>query len=323
MAGEELLLVEAVDKDREGLRRYFDQKGYVCNAVRSSTEAREVIAQKFFPAALVDLDLETPSGGLEVVRLLRERSRETGVILLTNRRSFEGALAALRLGVQDVIIKAPDQIEYMRQAVEIAASRYKAKDHSADLYREFGAVMNDALKVMIEMSRKVYADISMAAPPIKPTVLFVDGDGEFLHVLAPLVQKEGWNVLADTNGGAALDHASRERIDILVVRNELPDLRGSMVVKSIQAENTEVLALLYTAPGPQGRIDRIDRGQVEAVIKPFASPQHLLDAVRKLTGELATKAMDRRLIQAFRDDHKDFFRRFAKVKSQVDNLIED
>lgn len=323
MAGEELLLVDGGDKDREGLRRYFDQKGYVCNAVRSGSEAREVISQKFFPAALVDLDVDAPGGGLEIVRLLRERSRETGVIVLTNRRSFEGAVGALRLGAMDVIVKAPDQVEHMRQAVEIAASRYRAKDSSADLYREFRAVMNDAFKVMIEMSRKVYADLSMAAPPIRPSVLFVDGDGDFLNALAPLVQGDGWNVLADTNGGAALDRASRERVDILVVRNDLPDLRGSMVVKTIQADNTEALGLLYTAPGPEGRIDRFDRGQVEGVIKPFASAKHLVDAVRKLTGELATKAMDRRLIQAFRDDHQDFFRRFAKVKSQVDNLIED
>lgn len=323
MAGEELLIVEPVDRDREGLRRYFDQKGYVCNAVRSGAEAREILQQKFFPAALIDLDVDGPSGGLELVRQVRERSRETGVVLLTGRRSFEAAVAAMRLGVQDVVEKAPEHVEHMLQAVEIAATRYRAKDQSADLYREFRGVMNDAFKVMLELSRKVYADLSMAAPPLRPTVLFVDGDGEFLNALAPLVKQESWQVLADMNGGAALDRASRERIDILVVRNDLPDLRGSMVVKSIQAERTEMLGLLYTAPGPEGHIDRIERGQVESTIRPFTGPAQLVAAVKKVTGELATKAMERRLIQAFRADHQDFFRRFAKVKSQVDNLIDD
>lgn len=323
MAGEELLIVDPVDRDREGLRRFFDQKGYVCNAVRGGAEARDVIAQKFFPAALIDLDVDGPSGGLEVVRFLRERSRETAVILLVSRRSFEGAIAAMRLGVVDVVEKVPDQVEHMKHAVDVAVSRYKVKNQSSELYREVRGVMNDAFKVMLELSRKVYADLSMAAPPLRPTVLFVDGDGEFLNALAPMVQAESWQVLADMNGGAALDRASRERIDILAVRNELPDLRGSMVVKTIQSERTEVIGLLYTAPGDQGRIDRLERGQIESVIKPFSSPAHLVDAVRKTTGELATKAMERRLIQAFRDDHTDFFRRFAKVKSQIDNLLED
>lgn len=323
MAGEELLIVDASDRDREGLRRFFDQKGYVCTAARTGAEARDYVTQKFFPAALIDLDVDAPSGGLELIRFVRERSRQTGVILLVSRRSFEGAVGALRLGVQDVVVKAPDQVEAMRQAVELAASRYKARDQSGELYREIRAVLNESFKVILELSRRVYADLSMAAPPMRPKILFVDGEGEFLNELAPLVQKESWEILADTSGGAALDRGSRERIDIIVARNDLPDLRGSMVIKTLQAERPELLGLLYQKPGPEGRIDRLERGQVDEVIRPFATPQHLVAAVKKATGELATKAQERRLMQAFRADHADFIRRFAKVKSQVDNLVDD
>lgn len=323
MAGEELLIVDGVDRDREGLRRYFDQRGYVCNAARSGAEVREIVAQKFFPAALIELDTDGPSGGLEIVRFIRERSPQTGVVLLVSRRSFEAAVAALRFGVQDVVVKAPDQVEALLTAVQLAASRYKARDQGGELHREIQAVLNESFKVMLEQSRKVYADLSMAAPPMRPRVLFVDGDGDFLNSLAPLVQKETWDVLADTSGGAALDRASRERVDILVARNDLPDLRGSMVIKSIQADRTEVIGLLYSAPGPDGHIDRLDRGKVEGVIKPFAGAEHLLAAVKKVQGELATKAQERRLIQAFRNDHQDFLRRFAGVKRQIDNLVED
>ena len=114
-----------------------------------------------------------------------------------------------------------------------------------------------------------------------------------------------------------------ERIDIVVARNELPDLRGSMVIKTLQAERTELLGLLYFKPGPEGRIERYDRGQVDGVIRPFSGPEQLVAAVKSATGELATKAQERRIIQAFRADHTDFFRRFAKVKSQIDNLTDD
>jgi DNA-binding response OmpR family regulator len=163
----------------------------------------------------------------------------------------------------------------------------------------------------------------MAQPPMRPKVLFVDGEGDFLNELAPLVQKEGWDVLADTSGGAALDRGSRERIDIIVAASDLPDLRGSMVIKTLQAERTELLGLLYHRPGPEGRIDRIEHGQLDAVIRPFERPAQLVAAVKRLTGELATKAQERRVIQQFRAEHTDFLRRFAKVKAQIDNLVED
>ncbi|MDQ3037461.1 MAG: response regulator [Myxococcota bacterium] len=323
MAGEELLIVDSNDRDREGLRRFFDQKGFVCTAARSSAEAHTYVTQKFFPAALIDLDVDTPSGGLELIRFVRDRSRQTGVVLMNGRRSYEGAIAALRLGVQDVIEKTPDQVEHMRQTVELAAARYKARDEGGEFHREIRAVLNESFKVILELARRVYADLSMAAPPMRPKVLFVDGDGEFLNGLAPLVKSESWEVLGDTSGGAALDRGSRERIDIIVARDELPDLRGSMVIKTLQAERSELLGLLYHSPGPEGRIDRIERGQVDGVIRPFEKPEHLLAAVRSLTGELATKAQERRLIQTFRAEHTDYLRRYAKVKSQIDNLIED
>ncbi len=323
MAGEELLIVDSVDRDREGLRRYYDQKGYVCTAAQSRSEAREYIERKFFPAALVDLDVDTPNGGLELIRFIRERSRQTAVILMTNRRSFEGAVSGLRLGVEDIVVKNPDEVEHMRKAVALAASRYRTRDEGGDFYREIRAVLNESFKVILELARRTYGDLSAAVAPIKPKILFVDGDGEFLNALAPLVQNERWEIFADMSGGAALDRGSRERIDILVARSELPDLRGSMVIKTLQADHTELVGLLYHAAGSDGHIDHLERGQVENTIRPFETPEHLVAVVRRMIGRLAVKAEERRLIQAFRAEHTDYWRRYAKVKSQVDNLIDD
>jgi DNA-binding response OmpR family regulator len=153
--------------------------------------------------------------------------------------------------------------------------------------------------------------------------MFVDGDGEFLNALGPLVQTQNWEIIAEMTGGAALDRASRERVDILVVRNELPDLRGSMVIKTIQGDRSEVPGLLYTAPGPEGRIDRLERGQVEGSIRPFTDPRQLVEEIRRAVGGLTAKAQERRLIQAFRNDHPEFLRRFAQVKRQIDTLLEE
>ena len=321
MAGEELLIVDASDRNRDGLRKYFDARGYVCTAVATSEQALQHASAKFFPAALVDLDVDGPEQGLDLLRFLRERSPATSTVLITSHKSFDGAVEAFRLGVLDVIVKSSDQVERMREVVETAAARHRAKDSKNELWREVASVLDDSFRLLIEQSRRVYADLSLAAPPIRPKVLFVDGDGEFLNSLAPLAQTQKWDVLADMNGGAALDRASRERVDILVVRGELPDLRGSMVVRTIQTEHPEVIGLLYSEQGEGGRVDVYLRGQIDRVVRPFHEPAHLIEAVKSASVDLATRAQERRIIQAFRQDNTAFVRRYAALKQKLDTLL--
>ena len=39
--GDEILIVDASERDREGMRRLFDEDGYICTALASTKEARE------------------------------------------------------------------------------------------------------------------------------------------------------------------------------------------------------------------------------------------------------------------------------------------
>lgn len=320
-AGSELLIVDGVTRDREGLRRFFDQRGFVCTAVADGESARRLVRQKFFPVALVDLDVDGTDGGLHLMRDVRESSRQTAVVLLSARRSYEAAVAALRAGAIDVVTKTQADVAHLEQVVERAAERYGSTAGDA-LYREVRAVLDESFKVMLAMSRKIYAHLSLAAAPLRPSVMIVDGDGEFLRELAPLVQAKDWDVTAEMTGGAGLDRGTTLKLDIVAVRNELPDLSGSMVLRSIQAQRGEVFGLLYSAEGG-GRIQRIEQGQVEATEPSFRGPSHLVEHIEALAEELGTRAQERRFIQAFRADHEDFLRRYAELKLKIDRLVSD
>lgn len=320
-AGSELLIADSIPRDREGLRTHFDQRGYVCTAVGDAATARRLAQQKFFPAALVDLDLEQPEAGLDLVRFLRERSRQTTVVLLTGRRSYEGAVAAFRLGVIDVVRKTPDEVAHLDEVVALAAERYQTAESDA-LHREVQGVLDEALKIMLMMSRKVYAHLSLASAPIKPRVMIVDGDGDFLNQLAVLVKGKVWEVTGEVTGGSGLDRGISQRLDIVAVRHELPDLRGSMVLRSIQAQRGEVLGLLY-GDADGGRVDRMEQGQITDTERPFRGAAHLVARIDALADELGTRAEERRFIQAFRGDHEAFLRRYAELKLKIDRLISD
>ena len=99
-----ILLVDDDDVFRERLARALRDRGLAVSEASSHEEALATIADRAMSYALVDLRL--PSGsGLDIVRALRERSRETVVIVLTGYGSIATALEAVRLGAAHYLTK--------------------------------------------------------------------------------------------------------------------------------------------------------------------------------------------------------------------------
>jgi DNA-binding NtrC family response regulator len=294
----------------------------VCTSVGSITEARDNATSKFFPAALVDIDIEQPGAGLDLVRFIQERSPKTSVILLTSRRSFEAAVDALRLGVMDVLVKRPDTIEQLKAQVGLACDRFRATDGSTPILKDVSAVLDEAFHILLVMARTEYHDISVAAEAkFRPRVLVVESDSDTIQELAGLVQGKVWEIGAEMSGGAALDKTSNQAFDVVAVRDELMDFKGTMVLKSIQANRPETVGLLYTAPGPEGRVERYTEGRSVDIERPFRGAQHLVERISSAVQEVGTTQRDRRIIQAFRGDHPEFFRKYAELKLRIDKLL--
>lgn len=320
--GDELLIVDSREGDREGMRKLFEGEGYVCTTTPDGRQAREMVGRKFFPAALVDLDVDRPGAGIDVIRAIRERSRPTAIVLLTGRRSFEAAVDALRLDVVDVVVKRPEEVERLKRAVAVACDRYRTTEGDSDLLRDVQAVLAESFKIMLDMGRRQYADVSIGSgATFKPRVLVVDGEQSFLQQLAGAIQSKPWEISAEMNGGGALDKAGEHRFDVVACREELMDLRGSMVVKTIQAQRAETVGLVYSAPGPDGHVDLYREGQLEDAWRPFQGPEHLVQRLEQVIETLGSTQRDRRVIQAFRSAHQDFFRRYAELKLRVDRLV--
>lgn len=317
----ELLIVDGVEADRESARRFFDRLGFVCTLAKTAAEARALAVEKFFPAALVDLDVDAPNAGLDVVRFIRERSSPTGVILLTERASFDGAVEALRIGAVDVVHKAPQNIPLLKQTVEEVTDRYVASTGGDALYREAREVLDEGFRVMIGLSKKVYAHLSEGAGRLRPSVLLVDDDSQFLYAMRQLTEAREWQLTEEVTGSAALDRGIQERFDIVVSRDEVTDLRGTMLLRSIQAHRAEVLGLVFSERGEGGYIERMQQGQSQSVDRPFRGAAHLVAATQQLVNELATLNETRRSIQAFRNDHSLYVRRHADLLQKLDRLI--
>lgn len=321
--GDQLLIIDGTSSHRVGMAKLFEDSGYVCTAVATGPDAKERIQTNFYPVAVVDVDVDRASGGLDLMRFIRERSPQTAIIGVTGRRTFEAGTEAFRLGAIDVVLKMPDQVEYLKRTVDLASERFHARSNEAPLLEEVRQVLDQAFRTLLELARHVYHDISVGAmASFRPRVLFVESDQQMVQALGPLVADKSWEIAAAISGGDALDKVGSESFDVVVVRNELPDLPGTMIVKTVQARRAETVGLLYTTPGPEGRIDKYLEGRSVDVFRPFQKPAQLIEQVEGLVNLKSIAQRDRRVIQAFRADHDEFFRRYAELKLRIDRLLD-
>jgi DNA-binding NtrC family response regulator len=136
------------------------------NAVGCATtgEMFRALDERGSDLVLLDLSMPTPSGQ-EVLPRLRERYPEVPVVIITGQNDAESAVACMKLGVYDYLVKAIDEtklITTIRRALEAAA-----------LERE-----NRALKARLMDGRlrnpRAFADIVWADEVIRSVLLYVD-----------------------------------------------------------------------------------------------------------------------------------------------------
>ena len=321
MAGEELLIADGVERDREGLRKLFDDQGFICTACSDLETAKELVRRKFFPVALIDLDFASTGGGLEFVRFVQQTSRPTRVVLLTGRRSFESAVEALRIGVVDVVMKRADQIVHLQNTMQRALDQYRSGDKGSALMGEVKDLLEESLRIMLSMSRRLYGNSdSSGSLAVKPAILIVDEDQQFLKQVGAQLGDKRWDVSVEVSGGSGLDRASTFTFQIVAAREQLSDLPGDMLLRSAQAHQSQLLGLLYSTTG-EGRVERHEGGRVTKTW-PWQGPESLVRCMEELASELTQRREERRYMQAFRTEHGTFLKRVAELKARIEQLAD-
>lgn len=111
------------------------------------------------------------------------------------------------------------------------------------------------------------------------TVLVAEDDPAICELLSHHLQREGFDVLAVSDGNAAL-RAARELADIVILDIGLPAIDGLEVARTLRREKREVPIVMLTA-----RADEIDRvvgfelGADDYICKPF-SPREVVARVK-------------------------------------------
>ncbi len=324
--GQEVLVVDGDEKVQRGLHTLLAGAGLLPTVAAMAGPALELAREKFFAVALIDLDTPTVGAGVELIARLNAISPATTVLMMAARRNFDVAVAAFRAGAADVIVKAPDQVDYLRRrVVEAAAARRLEADRSR-IFDDTAALHEDLMHVLLDTFRRM-RQLEEAAgggtpmPAESETSVLVVDDDDALHrqLAAAVAGRSGFVLRSASTGGEALDHASRERHQIALVKQALPDLPGSMVVRAIKAESPETITLLYRAPTDEraGEVQVMEGSKVIPFLPVLTSPSQILERLDELREASRATDRERRHLAAFRQQHFDLLKRFAELKHRL------
>jgi DNA-binding NtrC family response regulator len=328
---EDILVVDGDPAVREGLGTLLRQAGLEVTAVADHDRARDQLANRFFSVLLVDLDGPGPQAGLGLVRLARERSPLTSVIVLTPRRTFDDVASAFRAGAWDVVPKTQDNLLYLRERVQEAVrvlradrARERLLADVADVHERFLGQMMTLARQVTELEDKISdlrADGPRPGPAFAPlAVLIVDDDPSMATVVRrSLGDGRQWVVRTAESGGGALDEASQSPPQVLVVKESLADLPATMLVTTLRGAVPDLVALTYRDPAPTGpgEVRLFEGSRVTTIIPAFDDPQQLLAALDEVKEALQHKARERRHLMSFRRQHADFLKLWGGLKQRL------
>lgn len=315
----------------KGLERLFTEAGFPVSTFTDPARARDQIANRFVPIVVCDLDTPEPGAGIELVKFVRDKSPLSSVIVLTGRKAFDAVASAFRAGATDVVPKIQDAIPYLRERVTTASGAIKVAVTREQLLIEVADAHDDFLKKLMDLSRQL-ADCedkllardsagSSSFDNLGPiNVLLVDDEPALNAVLErDLTADKGWRFRFAQSGGEALDAATQAIPNVVIVKEQLPDLTGSMVLKTIKASAPDAVALLFTPPaeGVTGEVKMMETSRLTTIISAFAEPSQLVASLQEVREALKHKARERRYLQVFRKQHFEFLKRHTKLRERL------
>ena len=111
----------------------------------------------------------------------------------------------------------------------------------------------------------------MTDEPQSRAILLVEDDPALALGLSDTLEFEGFDVVHARTGQEAIEHATANRPDCIILDLMLPDLNGYQVCKTVRANDARVPIIMLTARSQEAdKIRGLDAGADDYVTKPFS-----------------------------------------------------
>jgi two-component system response regulator PilR (NtrC family) len=158
---EKILIVDDERSMRDVLSIMLKRAGYDVTAAADGEEAIAQIGKEIFDLVITDLKMPK-TGGLEVLKAVKEASPETVVLVITAFASTESAVEAMKRGAYDYLTK-PFQVDEVQLIIRNALEKRRLSTENMLLKREMASQssfaqivgQSEAMQKVFEMVRKV------------------------------------------------------------------------------------------------------------------------------------------------------------------------
>lgn len=153
-----LLIVEDEMELLNATSGYLEKEDFVCETAPNFFEAEDKLISYNYDVVILDINL--PDGnGLELLKFIKEKSPETGVLIVSAKDSLDDRLKGLDLGADDYITK-PFHLAELNSRVNSLLRRRKFEGSNEIVYKEIEidpigkrAIVND---VTLDLTKKEY-----------------------------------------------------------------------------------------------------------------------------------------------------------------------
>jgi two-component system response regulator PilR (NtrC family) len=180
-----ILVVDDEHSMRELLGIMLRKEGFEVLLAQSRSEAAAALAQG--PVDMVVTDVKLPDGdGIEILRHVKAAAPETVVIVMTAFESTQTAVAALKLGAHDYLVK-PFDVDELRIVVRNALEKQKLHEENLLLKAEFGARHGIEGMVCTAPAMLAVLNVARSVAATNSTVLIVGESGTGKELVAKAI----------------------------------------------------------------------------------------------------------------------------------------
>lgn len=131
-----------------------------------------------------------------------------------------------------------------------------------------------------------------------PSVLVIDDDPKLLKMLQRTLTYENLEVFTANNGLEALPLVQAQKPDLIIVDWMMPKMDGISFIQRLRDEENQTMILMLTAKDAiDDRVDGLESGADDYLIKPFA-PAELVARVHAMLRRVETKPENQKVSYA-------------------------
>ena len=167
----QVLVIDDEAEHAQTMAETLRKPGHVCTVVHSLKAAEPELRNGNFDVIVTDLVMDTPTAGLEVLKLAKAHQPDAETILVTAHGDVPTAKAALQGGAYDFIEKPLDVVVF-RNLVQRAAETVLLRHQNASLRGQVDAAFGfEGIIGESAAIRKVIDTIRQVAPSTIPVLI--------------------------------------------------------------------------------------------------------------------------------------------------------